>query len=134
MHADFHLEFCENLQQLFQAYFRDFHIEGMDEPWRAFTTSWTDIMIARNFGIDVNYITTPRSYILVRALRRRMCTKLKNPLDEIDTIPLPRVKALADQVTIGDTESILTFIKNYGSHYIASYSTGNSVYQVRSTR
>lgn len=33
--------------------------------------------------------------------------------------------------TIGDTASIADFIRKYGSHYIASYITGNSLYQVR---
>lgn len=32
---------------------------------------------------------------------------------------------------IGDTASIADFIRKYGSHYIASYITGNSLYQVR---
>lgn len=32
---------------------------------------------------------------------------------------------------IGDTVSIADFIRKYGSHYIASYITGNSLYQVR---
>ncbi|GBP71235.1 Torso-like protein [Eumeta japonica] len=31
---------------------------------------------------------------------------------------------------IGDTVSIADFIRKYGSHYIASYITGNSLYQV----
>ena len=33
--------------------------------------------------------------------------------------------------TLGDTASIADFIRKYGSHYIASYITGNSLYQVR---
>lgn len=33
--------------------------------------------------------------------------------------------------TIGDTASTADFIRKYGSHYIASYITGNSLYQVR---
>lgn len=32
---------------------------------------------------------------------------------------------------IGDTVTIADFIRKYGSHYIASYITGNSLYQVR---
>ena len=35
--GDFHMEFCDNKQQLFQAYFREFQIEEMSSPWKAFT-------------------------------------------------------------------------------------------------
>lgn len=36
-HGDFHMEFCDNRRQLYQAYFRDFTIERLDRPWEAFT-------------------------------------------------------------------------------------------------
>lgn len=35
-----------------------------------------------------------------------------------------------DNVTVGDTVSVLQFIQKYGTHYINSYVTGNSLYQV----
>lgn len=35
--GDFHMEFCDNLRQLLQAYFRDFNFERLDRPWRAFS-------------------------------------------------------------------------------------------------
>lgn len=35
-----------------------------------------------------------------------------------------------ENVTVGDTASVVRFIRNFGSHYIASYITGNSLYQV----
>lgn len=34
------MEFCDNRKQLFQAYFRDFTIERLDNPWQAFTGGW----------------------------------------------------------------------------------------------
>nr|AGL93953.1 torso-like protein [Oncopeltus fasciatus] len=130
IHAEFNLELCDNLDQLFQAYFREFVIEGMDESWRAFTSSWSVRTIAQNFGIDVRYVTSPRSYILVRAFRKRKCKTLINPLEGTTALPLTHVKALADKVTVGNKESVLKFIKTYGSHYIESYATGDSLYQV----
>lgn len=39
-HGDFHMEFCDNKKQLFQAYFRDFTIERLESPWQAFTGGW----------------------------------------------------------------------------------------------
>lgn len=42
----------------------------------------------------------------------------------------PGVLAKMDNVTVGDTVSVLQFIQKYGTHYINSYVTGNSLYQV----
>ncbi|KAL1377138.1 hypothetical protein pipiens_016461, partial [Culex pipiens pipiens] len=67
--GDFHMEFCDNKRQLFQAYFRDFQIERLDSPWRR----------RHDRGHDV-----------------------------------PAVQ----------------FMNKYGTHYINSYVTGNSLYQV----
>jgi hypothetical protein len=44
------MEFCDNVKQLLQAYFRDFYLERLDKPWQAFTGSWTRTVLARYFG------------------------------------------------------------------------------------
>ena len=36
-----------------------------------------------------------------------------------------------EKVQVGDTASVTDFVRSFGSHYIASYVTGNSLYQVR---
>lgn len=36
----------------------------------------------------------------------------------------------ADQVTAGDTASVMEFIKSFGSHYVRSFVTGNTLFQV----
>ena len=36
-----------------------------------------------------------------------------------------------DKVQVGDAASVTDFVRSFGSHYIASYVTGNSLYQVR---
>lgn len=48
--GDFHMEFCDNIIQLLQAYFRDFSVERLEKPWKAFTASWSRNIIARNLG------------------------------------------------------------------------------------
>lgn len=48
--GDFHMEFCDNIKQLLQAYFRDFAVERLDKPWQAFTGSWTKLTMARILG------------------------------------------------------------------------------------
>lgn len=49
--GDFHMEFCDNVKQLMQAYFRDFSVERLDKPWQAFTGSWSKFTLARNLGL-----------------------------------------------------------------------------------
>jgi len=57
--GDFHMEFCDNVKQLLQAYFRDFSVERLDKPWQAFTGSWSKFTLARNLGLlDNIYIYT----------------------------------------------------------------------------
>jgi torso-like protein len=63
----------------------------------------------------------------VRVARRRESAKLKNP--ELE----PAVAQEADKVQVGDSASVVEFVRNFGSHYIASYVTGNSLYQVLQT-
>ncbi|XP_058789207.1 torso-like protein [Phymastichus coffea] len=129
--GDFHMEFCDNVRQLLQGYFRDFTFEGLQRPWRAFTGSWSRAAIARHLGINSSFITGDHCYVLVRVARFREAKRLQAPVQSIDSLLLDEAVAReADNVTIGDTASVIRFIKNFGSHYIASYVTGNSLYQV----
>ncbi|XP_043267731.1 torso-like protein isoform X2 [Venturia canescens] len=126
--GDFHMEFCDNVRQLLQAYFRDFAFERLDRPWRAFTASWSRTAIARHFGINASFITGDHCYVLVRVARFRDNKKLAG-LPENLALDATVAKE-ADNVTVGDTVSVVRFIRNFGSHYISSFVTGNSLYQV----
>ncbi|KAJ8676590.1 hypothetical protein QAD02_012377 [Eretmocerus hayati] len=130
--GDFHMEFCDNVRQLLQAYFRDFTFERLDRPWRAFTGSWSRAQIARHLGINSSFITGEHCYVLVRVARFRENKKLAAPGQGTGDQLLfdEAVAREAENVTVGDTASIIRFIKNFGSHYIAGYVTGNSLYQV----
>jgi torso-like protein len=35
-----------------------------------------------------------------------------------------------EKVKVGDAASVVDFVRSFGSHYIASYVTGNALYQV----
>lgn len=125
--GDFHMEFCDNARQLLQAYFRDFAIDRLEKPWRAFTGSWNQEMIARHMGINSSFVHGNHCYVLVRLSRFRESVKLEQ---------LPKNVQLLDAVAkeianleVGNVSSVLQFIKQFGSHYITSYVTGNSLYQ-----
>ena len=125
----FHMEFCDNSQQLVQAYFRDFTIDGFDKPWRAFSAGWHPESIARHFGItDYSFMRENYSYILVRLTHYRKSIHL-------DSLP-PTVRfvdSLNDEIKklkINDTISVVQFMRKFGSHYIEGYTTGNCLFQV----
>ena len=69
------------------------------------------------------------SYVLVRVSRFRERAKLQRPIQPNQFIE-PDVLEKMNNVTVGDTVSVLQFIQKYGTHYINSYVTGNSLYQV----
>ncbi|CAH0719159.1 unnamed protein product, partial [Brenthis ino] len=126
--GDFHMEFCDNLKQLLQAYFRDFSFERLERPWRAFTAGWPTDIMARNLGINSSFINGDHCYVLVRVSRFRETAKLKDLPPNIAVEDV--VYEAIDEIAVGDTVSVADFIRKYGSHYIASYITGNSLYQV----
>ncbi|XP_017875212.1 torso-like protein [Ceratina calcarata] len=126
--GEFHMEFCDNVRQLLQAYFRDFAFERLERPWRAFTASWSKAAIARHLGINSSFITGDYCYVLVRVARFRENQKLAGTADTM--ILDESVLRETENITVGDTASVVRFIKHFGSHYIAAYVTGNSLYQV----
>ncbi|XP_076273698.1 torso-like protein [Rhynchophorus ferrugineus] len=126
--GDFHMEFCDNIKQLVQAYFRDFSFESLDQPWKAFTSSWSLETLARNLGINSSYIAKEHCYVLVRLSRfrnRSMLSRTPSNMRVVDS-----VQQEIDDIKVGDVAGVLMFIKKFGSHYIQSYVTGNSLYQV----
>ncbi|XP_039295241.1 torso-like protein isoform X1 [Nilaparvata lugens] len=135
--GDFHMEFCDNTRQLLQAYFRDFTIEKMEHPWQAFTSSWSPAIIARNLGIDATHVSsdsgdTRYCFVLVRVARHRESASVASDQSR-DQSQSQLQDAVAQQmarVTVGDAASVGEFVRSFGSHYVASYTTGNSLYQV----
>ncbi|TGZ49812.1 Torso-like protein [Temnothorax longispinosus] len=133
--GDFHMEFCDNIRhklerrrQLLQAYFRDFTFEKLERPWRAFTGSWSKTAIARHLGINSSFITGDHCYVLVRVARFRDNQRLAGTAETL--VLDDSVLRQTENVSVNDTASVVRFIRNFGSHYIASYVTGNSLYQV----
>lgn len=122
------MEFCDNLKQLLQAYFRDFSFERLDRPWRAFTAGWPTDTMARNLGINSSFVQGDYCYVLVRVARYRESAKLKDlpPNVEVEGVVAEAIARTGD----GTPGNIAEFIKKYGTHYISSYVTGNALYQV----
>ncbi|TDG51958.1 hypothetical protein AWZ03_001628 [Drosophila navojoa] len=128
-HGDFHMEFCENRRQLFQAYFRDFTIESLDKPWEAFTGGWFPDNAAKKLGINTSFIVGDYSYVLVRVVRFRETGKLNSEIPVNQPLESD-VQARVQQVQVGNVSSAVRFMESFGTHYVNSYTTGNSLYQV----
>lgn len=128
--GDFHMEFCDNKRQLFQAYFRDFHIELLDSPWRAFTDGWHPEIAAKKLGINSSFIYGDYCYVLVRVSKFHETERLVPVLPANQPLENETIGKIRN-VTIGDTTSAVQFMNKFGTHYIHSYTTGNSLYQVR---
>lgn len=123
------MEFCDNKQQLFQAYFREFRIEQMSSPWKAYTDGWHPEIVSKKLGINSSYIVGDYSYVLVRVSRFRESAKLRKPIAANQAID-PAVLQKMKDIKVGDTVSVYQFIDKFGSHYINNYVLGNSLYQV----
>lgn len=123
------MEFCDNRRQLFQAYFRNFTIEQLDRPWRAFTGGWHNDIAARKLGINASFISGDYCYVLVRVSRYRDSAKLRKPIPPNQVLEND-ITGRIRNVTPGDTTGTVQFMNRYGTHYVSSYVTGNSLYQV----
>ncbi|XP_044256057.1 torso-like protein [Tribolium madens] len=126
--GDFHMEFCDNVKQLVQAYFRDFSFERLENTWRAFTASWSPETLAKNLGINSSFVQKEHCYVLVRLARFRDSVKLSKIPNNVNLMDV--VAREIDKIQVGDVSSVLKFIRKYGSHFIESYVTGNALYQV----
>ncbi|XP_052132352.1 torso-like protein [Frankliniella occidentalis] len=126
--GDFHMEFCDNLRQLLQAYFRDFQVERLERPWSAFTASWSRNAMAKHLGLNATYVAGSHCYVLVRVARHRESGRMAPAQPGVPVEDF--VAKDRDLVVPGDTESVVEWVKSFGSHYVTSYVTGNSLYQV----
>lgn len=75
----------------------------------------------------MSYVTGDHCYVLVRVARHRETANLAMDMESTD-LHEPVAKQVAS-VNVGDSLSVNEFVKSFGSHYVTSYVTGNSLYQ-----
>ena len=66
-HSDrvIHVHFCETVDRLISDYLRQFRIEGLENPWKAFTASWRRQILPRIFGLPAIYLSDYFRFLLV---------------------------------------------------------------------
>lgn len=121
----FQIYLCEDLNELYEAYFRDFKAEGIDQPHKLFTGSWRVPIAAKYLGLSPEVLTSGSSFVLIKLVREKATQVIGGDL---------RLKPEASEslraVQSGNTEAVLEFVQHYGSHYLREISVGDAIYQV----
>lgn len=127
LHNEFHIDLCEDIQQLVQAYFRRFLIEGLEKPWHAFAGGWRAPSLAKYFGIEASYVKGDYRYMLVRVFIVKNTGKLHTfPNVTISPNFVEDIRSFR----VNDYTTSFQFFNNVGTHAVNSFITGNAIYQV----
>jgi len=120
------ISLAEDLQELMEAYFRDFKADGVEQPHKLFTGSWRLPTAAQYLGLSPESLDgSENSYVLVKLLRNKATKSVTG------NIRLgPEAANAAAGVQVGDSNALLKFVKNYGTHYFKSVTVGDAIYQV----
>ncbi|KAF9804344.1 hypothetical protein SFRURICE_011959 [Spodoptera frugiperda] len=124
------LMLCETFDDLLDAYFKNFKIEGTDKPWKAFMGDWIHDEIMRTFGIEYEIMRNfgiDCCFVLVKLTKMHKTVELGN-LNNVGVKDY--VMRAIEDLNVKNTADVRRFMKSYGTHYIHSYATGNIIYQV----
>lgn len=125
------LSFCETVEQLYQTYFNNYHIEGLsgDGVWKGFAGQWENnrALAATKLGINETYLDQSVSFVFVRISRTTQRHSIPDGFNFKRDL-LENVVVFLNEIK--NPNDILHFIRTYGSHYIHSFDLGDSVFQV----
>ncbi|XP_046395307.1 torso-like protein [Ischnura elegans] len=135
---EFRMSFCNSIEDVMREYFRHFSIDGHTEAWKVFAGMWERRDMARHLGIEESFAEGEHRYVFVSISRNRSAGKWYvkglSVLGRFLTTEEPafnrRVSEATETIIPGDKASVQRFFRRYGTHYIASYATGESLYQV----
>ncbi|KAF6216682.1 hypothetical protein GE061_001028 [Apolygus lucorum] len=127
--GQFRMEMCRGKDELLDSFFRHVSIEGVQQPWRAFSRGWSIAKEPRTLGV-ASALSYEVGYILLKLDLKRDEVLITNDDIELNC----QAKEKFDKIIVNDTESVTEFQKTFGTHYIHSYSTGNSLFQVLAYR
>jgi len=120
------ISLCEDLDELLEAFFRDFSADGVEQPHKLFTGSWRLPTAAQYLGLSPESLDgSVNSYVLVKLVRNKG-TKTASGNIRLDE----EAAQAAGHVHVGDEDALLKFVKNYGTHFFKSVTVGDAIYQV----
>jgi len=115
LHNEFHIDLCDDIGQLVQAYFGRFKIQGLNKPWQAFAGGWRTPSLSKYFGLDPVLVVGDYRYMLVRVLMVRNSGSAQL---------LPNVTVSSEYSSnvkgfdFADDRSIYRFSTEIGTHYV----------------
>ena len=56
---------CDGIESLVANYFKEFTIDGLEKPWRAWAASWKKSYMSRIFGVPAYYLYGNYHFLLV---------------------------------------------------------------------
>jgi len=122
----FQISLCDDLDELMSAFFRDFKADGVEQPHKLFTGSWRLPTAAQYLGLSPQALDdSVNSYVLVKLVRNKG-TKAASGNIRLDS----EAATEANKVQAQNSDAILKFVKNYGTHYFRSVTVGDAIYQV----
>lgn len=121
----FQVYLCDDIPELLEAYFRDFKAEGVEQPHKLYTGSWRTATMAKYLGLSPDSLDGDSSFVLVKLLKRSA-----NVIMDGQPRLVSDAQAAMNAIRVGDADSVLNFIQNYGSHYLKDLQIGDAVYQV----
>jgi len=121
----FEISLCDDVEELKEAFFRNFRAEGVAQPHKLYTGSWRTPTMAKYLGISVDAIDQDSAFVLVKLVKNS---------GTLETVGKPSLRsgpaAAAAAVRVGDEGSVTNYVQKYGSHYVQSVSLGDAIYQV----
>jgi len=122
----FQISLCDDLDELLSAFFRDFKADGVEQPHKLFTGSWRLPTAAQYLGLSPQALDdSVNSYVLVKLVQNKG-TKAASGNIRLDS----EAAAEANKVQAQNSDAILKFVKNYGTHYFRTVTVGEAIYQV----
>lgn len=117
---------CDDLSELEEAYFRAFKAEGVHQPHKVYTGSWRTPTAASYLGVDPKALEADNSFVLIKLAKNSWSVQVDPSQLQLS----PQATRLAESIRPGDADSVMTFVQNYGTHYIRSVTVGDALYQV----
>lgn len=125
----FQVFFCDDVEELNEAYFRDFTAERVEQPHKLFTGSWHKTTKSKYYGLSKEAFDGQSAFVLVKLPKKRIAVSAAAKAGSALRLR-PTAQRAIDSVQLGNSKSVREFLENYGSHYVQEIVVGDAVYQV----
>jgi len=125
----FQVFFCDDIEELNEAYFRDFTAERVEQPHKLFTGSWHKTTKSKYYGLSKEAFDGQSAFVLVKLPKRRVTVSVGGGSGGGLRL-MPNAQRAIDSVQLANPNSVRDFLENFGSHYVQDIVVGDNVYQV----